>query len=58
MGWKCVKCGYLTEENLEKCPKCGKEVIWRLVATKIERVKMGTIIGPNGTKTKLDEKKE
>lgn len=57
MGWKCVECGYLTEENLETCPKCGSE-IWRVVPTKIEMIKPRTVIYPNGSKVRFDEKKE
>jgi predicted nucleic acid-binding Zn-ribbon protein len=42
MGWKCVKCGYVTEKNLEKCPKCGTH-IFQEIPTKIERTKIGKI---------------
>jgi RNA polymerase subunit RPABC4/transcription elongation factor Spt4 len=25
MKWICTKCGYTTEKELKKCPKCGND---------------------------------
>jgi hypothetical protein len=42
MGWKCLKCGYETEKQLSKGPKCGYE-IWRETIGKVERVKIDKV---------------